>query len=146
MSVGNRSYTCGALSPPKLGSGKTLPCQQSIGLGINASVRGLVYAEREARLVVVALKNHAFDWSKYLSDRYVSVYNDTVGSWVERFEKDYFTRRQRTPQSEYTIKKDYETLFKRLPQEEELTIKVLLQGWAISTAVSLTGISAIAHQ
>lgn len=109
-------------------------------------MRGLVYAEREARLVVVALKNHAFDWSKYLSDRYVSVYNDTVGSWVERFEKDYFTRRQRTPQSEYTIKKDYETLFKRLPQEEELTIKVLLQGWAISTAVSLTGISAIAHQ
>jgi len=38
--------------------------------------------------VVAALKNHAFDWSKYLSDRYVAVYKDTVGSWVERFEEE----------------------------------------------------------
>ncbi len=50
--------------PPKPGSGKTTPYQQSIALGINASVRGLVYAEREARLVSAALKNNAFDWSK----------------------------------------------------------------------------------
>jgi hypothetical protein len=108
---GQKLYLRGTF-PPKPGSGKTLPCQQSIALSINASVRGLVYAEREARLVAAALKNHAFDWSKYLSDRYVAVYNDTVGSWVERFEKDYFTRRQLTPQSEYTFKKDYETPFK----------------------------------
>jgi len=76
---GQKLYLRGTF-PPKPGSGKTLPCQQSIALGINASVRGLVYVEREARLVVAALKNHAFDWSKYLSDRYVAVYKDTVGS------------------------------------------------------------------
>jgi integrase len=124
---GQKLYLRGTF-PPKPGSGKTIPYQQSIALGINASVRGLVYAEREARLVSAALKNNAFDWSKYLSDRYVAVYNDTVGSWVDRFEKDYFTRRQRTPQSEYTFKKDYATPFKRLPQAEELTIKVLKEG------------------
>ncbi len=65
---GQKLYLRGTF-PPKPSSGKTIPYQQSIALGINASVRGLVYAEREARLVSASLKNNALDWSKYLSDR-----------------------------------------------------------------------------
>ncbi|MEO1133684.1 MAG: site-specific integrase, partial [Cyanobacteria bacterium J06639_1] len=46
--------------------------------------------------------------------------------WIEKFEEDYFTRRSRTPKTETTWKKHYRAIFRRLPQERELTPQILL--------------------
>lgn len=46
---------------------------------------------------------------------------------VEEFEKDYFTRRQRTPKSQSTWNAEYGYVFKRLPQEAFLTTELIFQ-------------------
>ncbi len=56
----------------------------------------------------------------------------TITTWIEEFERDYFTRRARTPKSETTWEIDYFRVFTRLPQDQPLTADVLMT-FAIST-------------
>jgi integrase len=50
----------------------------------------------------------------------------TIATWVEEFERDYFTRRARTPKSETTWEIDYFRVFSRLPKEQPLTADILM--------------------
>lgn len=109
--------------PPKPSSGKTRPYQQRINLGVSANPAGLKVAESEARKVSVLRDSGEFDWSDY------SRLNqpETVGEWCDRFERDYFTRRKRTPQTETTWRYDYQRVFNKLPHDEQLTDDVLIR-------------------
>lgn len=49
-----------------------------------------------------------------------------IAFWIEEFERDYFTRRARTPKAETTWKLDYKAILKRLPPDEPLTSQVLM--------------------
>lgn len=112
--------------PPRPGSARSSPFQQRLYLGIHANPAGLKLAEAEAKRVGVALDAGTFDWGLYVKS---DVKNDipTVGDWVARFERDYFTRRQRSPKTVTTWRDDYLKAFNRLPQDEPLSVDLLRQ-------------------
>ncbi len=119
-----------ATLPPKPGSSRTLPHQQTISLGSYANPAGIKHAENEARLIGALLAKHQFDWEPYLRPK---PNNDatspptTIAEWVSQLEQDYFIRRQRTPKTETTWNGDYLKAFKKLPEDEALTSELILQ-------------------
>lgn len=114
----------------------TLPCkdgslkkQQRIALDVYANPAGIKRAFEEAKKVSAALALKEFDWSLYGGG---STKAKTVGDWLEQFERDYFTRRARTPKSETTWKTDYISFFNRLPIDIKLTASLLMDAIALS--------------
>ena len=63
----------------------------------------------------------------YLRHQAIGIEQKTIGNWVEELEKDYFMRRAKTPQSLSTWKTNYEEVFVRMPYEELLSKKILMQ-------------------
>ena len=111
--------------PPKPGNNKSSPSQQTISLGIFCNCAGIRTAEKEAQKLSSLLALNQFDWNVWLkSDR--SLTDETVGYWVKSFEQNYFNRRERNQKSETTWKVEYAAMFKRLPLEEKLSARVLL--------------------
>lgn len=108
--------------PPKPSSQRDRPYQQRLSLGFHANPAGLKLAEQEARKIGALLDCGEFDWSPYVKN---NVQAHSIGDWVERFERDYFTRRERNAKSETTWKDDYLKVFSRLPQDEPLSIDVM---------------------
>lgn len=119
---GDRLILRGTL-PPKPGSNRTKPFQQRITLRLRANPVGVSSAEKEARLIDALLQQGRFSWEPYLRETAAAPL--TVGDWIERFERDYFTRRKRTPQSETTWRYDYLKALGKLPQGELLTAELL---------------------
>jgi integrase len=111
--------------PPKPGWQKTNSSQQTIALDIFANPAGIKRAEAEARKVGGQLACKEFSWDLYLKNP--AEPTATVAQWIEKFKKDYFTRRSRTPKSETTWRTEYQTFFNTLPQDEHLTSCLLLQ-------------------
>jgi len=120
--VGNRLYLRATL-PPKPNSNKAGPYQQRISLGVHANPNGVKLAEAEARKVGALLDCKEFSWNPYLSSQPEK--GKTVADWIVQFEADYFTRRSRNPKSETTWKGDYLKVLRQLPQEAELTPRLL---------------------
>jgi integrase len=119
---GNR-FVLRATLPPKPDSKYQRPYQQRIFLSHHANPAGLKLAEQEARKVGALLDCKEFDWQPYVK-------NDVqqplmVADWVVKFERDYFTRRERTPESETTWRYDYQKVFCKLPPGEPLTAELL---------------------
>jgi len=116
---GNKLSLRGTL-PPKPGSEKTKPYQQYLSLGIYCNAAGIKQAEEKAKLLGSQWAREKFDWQDWLnSDRGFTL--ETVGYWADKFEEDYFSRRQRTQRSETTWKVEYQSMFKRLPSDEKLS-------------------------
>ena len=121
---GNKLSLRGTL-PPKPGSAKEKSYQQYLSLGIYCNVAGIKRAEEKAKLLSSQLAVEKFDWQDWINcDRGFVL--ETVGYWINKFEQDYFNRRQRTPQSETTWEVEYKSMFKRLPKDEKLSDRVLL--------------------
>jgi integrase len=112
-----------ATLPPRPGSTRKDAHQQRIALGIYNNPDGVSRAEKQARLVGALLARCEFDWTPYLKLEAANPL--TVGDWVERFESDYFKRRERNNQSQTTWKGDYLKVFNKLPQNEPLTVELL---------------------
>lgn len=110
-----------ATFPPRPGSPKTLPYQQRLALGYHANPSGLKLAEQEAKAIGSLLDAGNFSWEPYNQ----SVSDGSVADWVAKFEQDYFTRRERTPESETTWRSDYLKVFSQLPPDAPLTIPLL---------------------
>ncbi|NJO50228.1 MAG: site-specific integrase [Leptolyngbyaceae cyanobacterium RM2_2_4] len=127
---GNR-FVLRATLPPKPGSKSQRPYQQRIFLSYHANPAGLKLAEQEARKVGALLDCKQFDWQPYVKNDVQQTL--TVADWVEKFERDYFTRRERNPQSETTWKDDYLKVFKRLGQDQALTVELLTQAIAATS-------------
>ena len=107
--------------PPK--QGKTKISQQTIALGLFANAAGIKRAESEAIKLSARVALKEFNWDDYLKP---TSQTDTVGYWLRLFEEDYFSKRQRNKKTETTWS-DYQKIFKKLPTEEKLTEKVLLE-------------------
>jgi integrase len=122
--IGNRLYLQATL-PPKPDSLKTKPHQQKISLGVFANGAGLQYAQKEARKLGDAIAFKLFNWKDYLIQPEEQMI--TVGILIKDFEKDYFNRRPRNSQSEYTFEKDYLNIFKKLDQTKELNKEDILE-------------------
>ena len=118
---GDRLYLRGTF-PPKPHSKVSTPCQQRLALGFHANPLGVKNAEAEARKVGALIDCKEFSWSPYLKDAVNSV---TCGEWVQKFEKDYFAKRDRNPKTETTWSKSYLEVLKRLPVDEILSVEIL---------------------
>ena len=112
-----------ATLPPKPGSSRDRPYQQRVYLGITATGQGLKLAEAEAKKLGGALDRGDFDWTLYLKKGAIA---QTVGDWIERYEKDYFQRRPRTPKTQTTWNSEYERVFKKLPLKQPLSVEILI--------------------
>lgn len=122
---GNHLYLR-AIFPPKPGT-KEKPYQQRLALGFHANPTGLKLAEREARKIGALLDCGQFDWSHYVKN---NVQAHTTSDWIRRLEEDYFSRREKNPKSETTWQGDYAEVYRRLPEDEPLTLEILLSAIA----------------
>ena len=121
---GNKLSLRGTL-PPKPGSGKVKSYQQYLSLGIYCNAAGIKIAEEKAKLLSSQLTLEKFDWQDWVNSD-CGILLESVGYWIDKFEQDYFNRRQRTPQTETTWETEYQSMFKRLPKGEKLSDHVLL--------------------
>lgn len=121
---GSRLYLR-ATFPPKPGSDRNLPHQQRLFTGYHANPAGLKAAELDARVIGSLLEQNQFSWEPYIKSPQTQA--QTVGDWVEKFEKDYFSRRKKTPKSETTWASDYQKVFCTLPAGENLSLELLDQ-------------------
>jgi integrase len=120
---GDRLYLRATL-PPKPGSSKTVPHQQRLATGQPANPRGVSEAEKEARKVGALLQCREFDWDPYLKS---PDSKQTIAHWIERYERNYFARRKRSPKSETTWRGDYLKVFGELPADKPLTADLLIK-------------------
>lgn len=126
--VGDRLYLRSTF-PPKPGSEKEKPYQQRIATNLHANPLGLKLAEAEARKVGALLECEEFDWTPYLAEApKVAV---MAKEWAEKFEQDYFAKREKNPKSLTTWEKEYEEVFKKLP-DQPLTAE-LIRNMILST-------------
>lgn len=110
---GDRFYLQATL-PPKPNSSKTKPHQQKLATGCHANGAGLSIAESEARKIGALLDLNQFSWEPYLKQEVAA---RCAADVVTKFEKDYFTKRARSPKSQTTWDGDYLAVFKNLPDK-----------------------------
>jgi len=118
---GDRLYLR-ATFPPKPNSEKIAPYQQRLALGIHANPLGIKEAEAEARKIGALLDCKEFSWMPYIKTNAPAI---TCGQWLEKFEKDYFSRRDKNPKTLTTWRKNYHEVLKRLPVDEPLSPEIL---------------------
>ncbi len=127
-----------ATFPPKPGQEEKGKHQQDLALGVYANPAGLKFAEAEAKRIGGLLALDRFSWLEFLKIPETAKNDDAspenakpvlplVREVIDAFEKDYFTRRERNPQSETTWKKHYMEIFRRLPPDRPLTAEVVME-------------------
>ncbi|MDJ0572175.1 MAG: hypothetical protein QNJ53_24465 [Pleurocapsa sp. MO_192.B19] len=111
------------MMPAKPASGKVGLVQQTLSLGLYANAAGIKVAESEALKVsgLIALKE--FKWGDYISNKGHKI--ESAGFWIDKFEEDYFNKRERTAKTQTTWK-DYCKVFNKLDKSETLTVESLL--------------------
>lgn len=109
------------MMPAKPGSGSSGMNQQTISLGLYANAAGIKTAENEARKLSGLIALNQFDWAEYISDKTVG----SAGYWIEKFEQDYFNKRERNSKTETTYK-DYCKIFNKFDKSTKLTKESLL--------------------
>jgi integrase len=110
--------------PPK--PGKDKPSQQTISLGIYCNAAGIQSAEKQAQKLGSQLALKEFDWDEWISsDRYQSL--ESVQYWLDRFEEDYFNRKEKNDRTINTWETDYLGMYKRLPSFEKLSPDLLFE-------------------
>lgn len=114
-----------ATLPPRPGSESTKPVQQYLTLGVYANPAGLKVAEEKAKELAVDITRWKgiakFDWDKWLLTEKPG---NTCKHWIEAFKEEFLERRKSF--SEYTWKRQYLSIFLRLPQDAELSEELLL--------------------
>ncbi len=109
--------------PPKPGSDRPRAYQQRFSLKQPINEEGFKKAEKEAGLIGAELVNKAFRWEKYLSpDRLPE--SKPCRLWIEEFQEYYLARHSMKPS---TWKGDWLNIYKRLPQDEPLTVGLMVK-------------------
>jgi integrase len=108
-----------ATLPPKPGSGKNKPYRQRIALGVYANPVGFKVAETEAKKLGIKLAEKTFAWPPLAE-------NMTVEKAIAKFEKQYFTKRERNDKSETTYDTSYHYYFSKLDLSENISESLLL--------------------
>jgi hypothetical protein len=115
--IGDRLILRGTL-PPKPSSSRTKPYTQRIFLHVFANTDGIAFAEAEAKRLGGLIAQKRFDWAEVLPEESPQLKTNldlTASELIVKFEKDFFTRKARTPKSENTWKTDYEAVYRHLP-------------------------------
>lgn len=107
--------------PPK--PGKSKPSQQTIKLDIYCNGAGIKSAEKQAQQLSSSLALNQFTWDDWIEQQQ-SI--SSVGDYIRRFEQDYFERRADNSRSRTTWNGDYKAMFDRLPMNERLCDRVLV--------------------
>jgi integrase len=115
-----RLYVRSSRFPPKPGSKSKRP---ELVTGYRANPRELTLAIAVARQVDGALILGTFNWEPWLLERQRSPV--TIGQWLQRLEKEYWQRREKTLKAQTTWSKSYWDYFQQLPLEQSLTVEVL---------------------
>lgn len=97
--------------------------QQRLSLGIYANGAGLQQAEKEARKVGGLLATKDFRWEDYTETQSSA---GKIENLINELEKEYFSQRQRSRQTETTWQGDYLKIFKKLPREQPLSEKLIM--------------------
>ena len=111
-----------ATLPPRPNSRRAGPYQQRIPTGFRANPTGYRRAESEAKILSGRLESKTFDWADYIKAEPVSY---IVRDVVERYKADFF-KGNSTSKRKVTWETDYQAVFKRLPQDEPLTERLIL--------------------
>lgn len=121
-----------------------------LNIGWHATPELIKKAEAMARKISGEIDLGIFNWNEYLKNKPDNFNSDnsiknadnsnyqnniiyqsqvilTCRDWIEKFEEDYFHRRERNNKSESTWAVEYHTVFKNLPQDEILTPQLLKQ-------------------
>ena len=117
--------------PPKPGIDQDQAYQQYLSLGMYANAAGIQQAEKQAKKLSSQLALKEFEWKDWIESEQPL---ESVGYWIDKFDKDYFNRKAKTAQTLTTWKSDYLAMLKRLPKDEALNGRVLLdmgQGYGI---------------
>ena len=120
---GSRLYMRATL-PPKPGDGDRAK-QYDLSTGCNCTPAGLKVARAKALELESLLDRERFDWTPYLKGK--SKPPETVGEWLERFEKNFWEQNPRNPTKENYYRKDFQQKFNLLPQTAPLTGELLKQ-------------------
>jgi integrase len=126
---GDRLWLRGTL-PPKPSADKLKPFRQKFSLGVRVTPAGIQHAEKQARLLGAELNLGKFDWAnwgKNWGNDSDSESGIPCQQWIEKFEADYWNRRDRNDQSQTTWNKDYRTTFNKLPPQDVLSPELLLK-------------------
>lgn len=115
-----------ATLPPKQGSSKNMPYQQSISLGFYANEQGLEQSESLAREMGAQLASNRFSWEAWTQFTPASVPTalefKKVGEWLQSFEAEL---RAHNPITDCTWRTNYQLVFSKLPKSELLTDDLL---------------------
>lgn len=103
--------------PPKPNSNRLDDHQQRVCPKLSANLLNIHLAEQEAHKLAALRDMQSFSWELYTRPKKIEVRPISCQEWIERFQDDYFQRRERNYRSESTWKNDYHLVFKRLPPE-----------------------------
>ncbi len=114
--------------------------QTKLSLGLQANPEGLRLAEAKAREISGLLMQNAFDWGQYVktSEPVLVAPKVLIRDWAAKFEEDYFNQRAKNPKSLTTWQSEYAPVFKKLPQDQELTEAVIMAAIATTTPETRT--------
>jgi hypothetical protein len=112
--------------PPRPHSDKTKPYQQRIFLGLKASVAGIKAAEQQAKIISAQLELGQFRWEDWFEEEDKTEFRP-VSFWLERFEEDFWSKREKNIKSLRTWESSYQRAFVKLPKDETLTLELLLE-------------------
>jgi integrase len=124
--VGNSLYLR-ATYPPK--PGETEPKQRDLPLKLKATVTNLRLALEKSIAISTDLALERFNWSEFLPTA-IEIAAATaapvvVAEWVAMQKADYFDRHEQTPDTLYNWMADYGYPYRKLPQDEPLSIELL---------------------
>jgi integrase len=135
----NRLVLRGIL-PVKPNIDRPLPYEQKVYLGYPVTLEAIKQAEKDALSIRASIIEKRFDWLDWSKELRAEAANPVatvlISDWAGRFEHDYFTRRVKDAKSISTFTSEYLPIFRKLPQDQELSEAVIMA--AIATTVPET--------
>ena len=123
LARGKRLY-CRATCPNRHNPDSVNWHQQDVPLGTYANIAGIQKGEQEARKIGALLALRQFSWAPYLRRHQKQ---PLIGEIIPEFKKDYFRKNEDTDTSQNSWKSNVWNYLKKLPQDQPLSKKILLQ-------------------
>jgi len=114
-----------ATLPPKPKSGKDKAYQQTIPLGMRPTTAGVRKAVQEAKRLDLQLADGEFTWSIWLGKELEQ--GPTIGEWIPKWERQFFLEKGETPSTRNTWRKDYYSVYRKIPDSFELPEAAVLE-------------------
>ncbi len=140
IEIKNNRLVLRGILPVKPNSDKPTPYEQKVYLGYPVTLEAIKQAEKDALSIRASIIERRFDWLAWSKELRAEVSKPVstvlISDWAGRFEHDYFTRRAKDAKSISTFTSEYLPIFKKLPQDKELTEAVIMA--AIATTIPET--------